>query len=277
MNHLKEEELVEHYYSLAGQSDIKAAAASSGSGAKEDPEATAHLAECGTCARAFSSLKNDLADIAILEPPARDDTYSERVWRSIAPSLPAYEKRKRAWMGIQLWPGLAYAAACAVMVVSAFFAGRVWEQRQPHTVAVTTPTQPPVPRHAVVQHVVVVVLSDHLDRSERFLVQLKHADVDNTELARPLSEEARSLLAANHICRKKAEEAKDPELNTALDHLDELLGKLANQPGGLNPAALAEVQKEMKSENLLFEVRVLRSRVPGGQNAHSAGSKGATV
>jgi hypothetical protein len=41
--------------------------------------------------------------------------------------------------------------------------------------------------------VVVVVLSDHLDRSERLLVELKHADAENTALASPLRDEARSL------------------------------------------------------------------------------------
>jgi hypothetical protein len=265
MNHLKEEQLVEHYYSSN-------AADGSSLAAEEHPETDAHLVECAACARAYSALQSDLADIAILEPPARDPTYGEQVWQSISPSLQAYERRKPGWM--RLWPTLAYAGACAVLIAGAFFAGRISMQKQ--TEAVVVRPKPPAPA----QHVVVVVLSDHLDRSERFLVQLKHADVDNTELARPLSDEARSLLAANHICRKKALEAKDPELNTALDHLDQLLSKLANQPGGLNPAALAELQREMKSENLLFEVRVLRSRVPAshaGQTPLGAEPKGGTV
>ena len=110
------------------------------------------------------------------------------------------------------------------------------------------------------QPIVVVVLDDHLDRSERFLVQLKHADVDPAQMATPLRDEARSLLTANRVCRKNLGQADDPELSTALDHLDRLLAEAANEPGGLNAQAITKLQDEMNADGLLFEVRVLRSR-----------------
>ena len=74
-------------------------------------------------------------------------------------------------------------------------------------------------------------MSDHLERSERLLVELKHADAGSEEMVTPLRDEARSLLAANRVCRQKAEKDDDPALATALDHLDHLLAELANQPG----------------------------------------------
>ena len=69
-----------------------------------------------------------------------------------------------------LWRGLGYAAACVLLIIGAFFADRIWEQRRPRVEAV----KPIAP--AAKQQVVLVVLSDHLDRSERLLVELKHAD-----------------------------------------------------------------------------------------------------
>jgi hypothetical protein len=126
----------------------------------------------------------------------------------------------------------------------------------------------------VQQRVVVVVLSDHLDRSERLLVQLKHADADDTQLATPLRDEARSLLVANRKCRQEAENAGDPALTNVLDHLNQLLNGLANQPGGLNADAIARLQAQMNQDGLLFEVRVLRSRIPKHQaeaNLHLKG------
>ena len=110
------------------------------------------------------------------------------------------------------------------------------------------------------QRVVVVVLSDHLDRSERLLVELKHADASNAEMVSPLRDEARSLMAANRICRQTAREDDDPALATALDRLDHLLTQLANQPEGLDNASITRLQDEMNANHLLFEVRVLRSR-----------------
>jgi hypothetical protein len=121
------------------------------------------------------------------------------------------------------------------------------------------------------QRVVVVVLSDHLDRSERLLVELKHAEGGG--VAFPLRDEARSLLPANRICRKNAKQDDDRALSTALDRLDHLLVELANQPDGLNSQTISRLQDEMNVDGLLFEVRVLRSR----QAASSTHPKGDTI
>jgi len=169
-------------------------------------------------------------------------------------------EKKKSWLWA-LGRGLSYAAACSLLLAGAFFAGRVWEQRkQPHSVSVNKPASQNVP--PVKQRVVVVVLGDHLDRSERLLVELKHADAESTETIAPLRDEARTLLAANRTFREEAAQADDPELATALKQLGGLLGELANQPGGLSAEAVSKLQKEMKSDRLLFEVRVLRSRNP---------------
>ena len=139
------------------------------------------------------------------------------------------------------------------------------------------PAQPEVQAAPPKQRIVVVVLSDHLDRSERLLVELKHADADSEEMVSPLRDEARSLQAANRICREDAKKNDDPALTKALDRLDGVLAELANQPGGLNAAALARLQDEMKSDSLLFEVRVLRSRIPDRQRTASNRSEGDAI
>jgi hypothetical protein len=124
---------------------------------------------------------------------------------------------------------------------------------------------------------VVVVLDDHLDRSERFLVELKHADLDSTTTDAPMRDEARNLLAANRVCRKNAAQTDDPELNTALDHLDSLLAEAANAPGGLNAENISKLQDEMNSEAVLFEVRVLRSRIAHRKGTGDDPAKGGTI
>lgn len=246
MNHLSNVDLVEHYY---GEGPFGAGA---------------HLANCAGCSRMFAALASDLNEIPReifgAEPPERDASYGERVWAAIAPALPRYKLEKKSWLWT-LGRGLSVATACSLLLAGAFFAGRVWEQhKQPQVVAVKTPAV----RNAapVKERVVVVVLGDHLDRSERLLVELKHADFESTETIAPLRDEARTLLAANRSFREEAAQADDPELATALTHLGGLLGELANQPSGLNAEALAKLQREMKSDRLLFEVRVLRSREP---------------
>jgi len=261
MKHLTEEELIELYC---------------GNGVEDgegNPAVTRHLEVCSACLASYAALRSDLGEAANLQVPARDGAYGERVWQSIRASLPIYESRPKAWSGLRLWSTLGYAAACALLVVGAFTAGRIWEHRQQPGVAVAK--QPPAPQAR--QPIVVVVLSDHLDRSERFLVQLKHADVESNEMVSPLRDEAKSLLAANRVCRKNVAPADDPALTTALDHLDRLLAEAANAPGGLNATALANLQDEMNADGLLFEVRVLRSRISHHSAAGNDHPKGGTI
>jgi hypothetical protein len=248
MKHLTEEELVERAY---------------GEG---DAAVERHLANCAECAEAYAALRSDLAALAPVEPPARDTAYGERVWQSIAPSLPVYESRKQRWFSTGLWKGLSYAAVCALLVACAFYAGRHWDHWKQPAVAENKSPQ-------VKQPIVVVVLSDHLDRSERLLVELKHADAGSAEMVSPMRDEARSLLAANRVCRKNVQKIDDPALATALDHLDRLLDGLANQPGSLNAEAITRLQDEMNTDGLLFQVRVLRARIPDRRTAEQDRSK----
>jgi hypothetical protein len=251
MSHLSEEELVAHAY------------------AEDDDEAVLqHLEACAECIRAYRTLRSDLEEMKLVEPPVVDASYGHRMWQSISGSLPAYQSRRAG-----LWRGLRYAAAAIVLVVAAFFGGRLWEQRHTQTVGQNHDPQhePSVGQRP--QRVVVVVLSDHLDRSERLLVELKHADAGNEQVVLPLRDEARSLLAANQICRQNAQHDDDQALLTALDRLDHLLVELVNQPEGLNSATISRLQEEMNTDGLLFEVRVLRSR----QAASSVHTKGGTI
>jgi hypothetical protein len=242
-----------------------------------------HLAGCRECAQSFAELRRDLAAVDRAEAPARDAGYGERVWESIASSLPAYGREKRRWWSTG-WPassrstnawlkGLGYAAACALLVSCAFYAGRVWEQKQHPGITAVTQAPPPPPK----QPIVVVVLDDHLDRSERFLVELKHADMDSAAMASPMRAEAQSLLAANRVCQKNVAQSNDPGLTTALDHLDRLLAEAANEPGGLNANSIAKLQDEMNADGLLFEVRVLRSRITHQKRPGSDPAKGGTI
>jgi len=236
MKHLTEEEMIEGAY---------------GEGTRD---AGMHLQECAACSRSFAELRSDLSDLDRMEPPERADAYGTHVWRAIESSLTAYAPRRRTWFNIGLMRGLSYAAACALLVGGAFYAGMHWEHwtQKPATAQIGQPK----PK----QPIVLVVLGDHLDRSERLLVELKHVDAENEAMMPPLRDEARSLLEANHVCRKKAEESGDTELKSALDRLDHLLTEMANQPGGLDAAAIERLKHEMNSDGLLFEVRVLRSR-----------------
>lgn len=235
MKHLEEAELIEHYYEESANV----------------AESERHLKACRACAKRYAELCRDLDGVATPTPPARREDYIEQVWQSIGAYLPVYEKPKSSW--IRFYRPLGWAAACLLLVVVAFVAGRRWERKQAPSVAVAVDPQ-------ARQRVVIVVLGDHLDRSERLLVQLNHADGDDLSVL-PLRSEARELLASNRLVRQSAMRAGDLNVEASLDRLERLLMELSNEPDKLTEADLNRLRQEMNTDGLLFDIRVLRSRV----------------
>ena len=263
MKHLTKEEIVEHFFSDGGS--------------RASRIAKRHLDGCTECAAEFARVTEDLNAMRGMDFTKLPADYGESVWSRVSAELPEKtianpQVRRLTWRLGWGW-GLGYAAASAVLVMGAFEIGRVWEQRQraQHPVANLTMRAP------VERQVVVVVLGDHLDRSERLLVELKHADGEDAEVVTPLREEARSLLAANREFQEDADKGDDASLKEALDHLDHFLNDVANEPGGLNAASIARLQKEMKADGLLFKVRVLRSRSPHRETTVHVAAEGGTA
>jgi hypothetical protein len=235
MKHLEEAELVEHYYEESVNMG----------------ESERHLKACPVCAKRYAELCRDLDGVAAPTPPVRREEYVEQIWQSIQASLPVYEEAKSRWM--RYYRPLGWAVACLLLAAVIFVAGRRWERKQASTVAVAVDPQ-------ARQRVVIVFLGDHLDRSERLLVQLNHAD-GNDVSALPLRSEARELLASNRLVRQSAMHAGDLNMEASLDRLERLLMELANEPDTLTEADLNRLRQEMNTDGLLFDIRVLRSRV----------------
>ena len=253
--HLSEEEMVDHYY---------------GEGTSES-HVERHLKACVKCADEYSALERDLSGMKALASPPRGEGYGEQVWRSIRGSLKAYEARKWRWPSLGFRSSLTLATAFALLMVAAFIAGRVWQRRQPvQTAALASDPQ-------ARQRVVVLVLGDHLDRSERLLVELNHANGQDPSEALPIQTEARELLASNRLLRQSAKQSGDPALDAALDRLERLLVEVANEPNGLTEDDLNRLRQEMNTDGLLFDVRVLRSRVAGQQPSAAGGLKGVSI
>jgi hypothetical protein len=254
MKHLNEEELVDHFY---GEATAPAFAEH-------------HLRECNVCAEAYAALRQDLTSIKSAAVPARPASYGERVWQSLRNSLPVYEKQKRRWVNFNFLQSLGYATAYIVLIAAVFFSGRQWEHRQHPNIQSAGTDQAAQPRIPII----VVVLGDHFDRSERLLVELNHAN--DAGAVMPVKAEAQDLLSVNRLYRESASRAGDRQLSAALDRLERVLVEIVNEPEGSSPAQLARLQKEMNTDGLLFEVRVLRSRIPD-QQASAVRTKGVSI
>ena len=250
MRHLSEDELIELYYGEAAGT------------------VSAHEQACRECGARFAELQQSLDALRSLPAARRGMDYGERVWELLAPRLIPYEKKAAGWRGWLQWRAALLAVGCTLLVAAAFLGGRYWER--------TTVSKPVVAENAApkaTQRVVLVVLADHLDRTERLLVALEHADSSDRAENAQLQSAARELLASNRLYRASTSRADDPALAGALDQLEGVLAEVANDPA-LTQADLQRVRNEMKTEGILFEIRVLIARRPeqaGGQN-HAEGA-----
>jgi len=247
MKHLSEEEI----YALSQRAD----------GSRHE-----HFAECEQCAAEFDQTRRLLemtAAAARIDGPGPG--YGDRVFAAIRSSLPVYgevkpKQPKRSWWA--WWRtsgGLAFAgaAACLVLLAAAFWAGRVFEQRRGGTGMETAKGNGAAGQP---NRVVFVVVRDHLDRSERLLMELDHAG-HLTRLDRgPLEREASDLLEDNRLYRQTAAASSDPALASLLDRLGRVLVEVAHDPSTLEGDSSTRAREQMNLDGLLFELRVLRDR-----------------
>ena len=250
MKHLGEEEQLDIYYEEGSQ------------------EAKAHLKACRECSTAYAQFKQTLDSIKPEAIPQKGPEYGDFVWQALRPQLIPYQKKTEQWQGWTWWKTATAAAACLALLTAAFIGGRYWEHRRTTTPEAAGNPQPQ-------QRLVVVVLTDHLDRTERLLVQLNHADSGDRAENAQLQSEARELLASNRLYRVSANREGDPAMAGALDRLERVLAEIANDPH-LTAADLDRVRKDMNTSGILFEVRVLLARKPNQQSGPTS-AKGVSI
>jgi len=250
MTHLTDDELVLHYY---GEMD-----------AADERRAETHLTECNSCQHNYARLQRVMAYVdsapAVDAPPE----FERVAWARLEAALPA---RRSGWLSsFVLSPArLAWAAVLIVVIAGAYMAGRLLPRTAPP--AGTTAVPAAASAAQVRERILLVDLSDHLDRSQMVLVELVSAegsgDVDiSTEQAR-----AQQLVAANRLYRQSALTTGDTAMAAILDELGRTLVDIAASPSTLSQADLDQVRQRIESKGLLFKVRVVSSDVRERQKA----------
>jgi hypothetical protein len=233
MSHLTEEQLVDHYFAEDANRVL----------------VEMHLRICSRCEQVYEEICSVLA-VRAPEPPALKAGYGKRLWQSIEAPLRPYPATRHRYFS---WPPLVLAGGCLLGLAMAFLGGSLWQRSRPHSSeAITSPQAK--------ERVVLFILNDHLDRSERLLVQLSHAGGEPGDPDDSLQTEARQLLPDNRLYRQAISANSDPIMSAALDHLERVLLEVANSPDRLSSADIARIEHEMNTDSLLFQIRVLRAR-----------------
>lgn len=245
MNHLSQEDIVAAYYG-------------------DHRDADAHLRACAECRSELARLAEILDRVTAPEVPEPSADYEARVWERLRWRMRAEAKRERRheWMK---WAGL------AAVVALAFITGLLWKRNnapvQTAQTATTTAAAQPVSQNAGAteqqrDRVLLVVVSDHFDRSERILVELTNLTPkdDNVDIGaeRALAEE---LLASNRLYRRTALDRGEESVATLLDELEPVLLQIAHAPEDVSADELRRIQKRVEAKGLVFKLRVVRNDV----------------
>ncbi|HEY7306428.1 MAG TPA: hypothetical protein VH601_20050, partial [Bryobacteraceae bacterium] len=219
MIHFDEEQLVQAYYG-----DI-------------DEASRQHLDDCEECREEFRRLKSTLDSAREYPVPARKSSYGSEVWLRLLPHLPS-EERRHGWF--RWW---VLAPALATLVVVAFIAGMLTEQRQTGISAKSR------------ERVLLMAISDHLDRSQILLTELVHEDAESASL-QGQRDRARELLTENRLLRQSAAHMGDATDADLLEALERVLLDVANSSTSRASNDLQMIQQRIDNEALLFKVRI---------------------
>jgi hypothetical protein len=250
MQHLNEEQLVLHLYH-------------DGDGAERAEE---HLARCAECRTQLDTLRRVLALVDTLPIPDRGNDYSERVWNRLRWRLGSERRHVRRWQ---------VGFAAAAMLAIAFVSGIFWHQRGGQTISPvpqTAQTTMSVPQAAVQDaakptQILFVVVGDHLDASERMLLEVANADTRRSLDMSEESKRAEDLVVSNRMYRQTATQRGETRIATLLADIEPVLLELAHAGSSLTPEKLAALQKRIESKGLLFKVRVVSAQVGDRETA----------
>lgn len=221
-----------------------------------------HLHACDECRAELAHLKRVLNHVTPVEVPEPDADYEARAWDRLSWRLRG--ERKQTARGWTKW------LAAAAMLAVAFLGGLLWNRSNTGPVR-TASTNQPAPNPTVEpttastqqqrDRILLVVVGDHLDDSERMLVELTNITSSDDIDVSAEQQRAEELLLSNRLYRSTALDRGEDRVATLLDELEPMLMQIAHGPSQLTPDELRKIQKRVETKGLVFKLRVLRADV----------------
>ncbi|MCG8435312.1 MAG: hypothetical protein MJA83_14905 [Gammaproteobacteria bacterium] len=190
------------------------------------------------------------------EVPERDGNYGRRVWARVEPSLAQTPSATKFfnWFGKD-WLAPAGAAFSVLFLVAvSFYAGRMWQVAEQPVLVQAQPLSEITQQRVLHQNLV-----NHLDGSQRLLME-----VSNRETAEQVDLEAernwaRTLLVANRLYRFAAEQSGQRRIAQVLEDMEPVLIELANSDEDLSAEQIDALRDRIANRDLLFKVRSINN------------------
>ena len=247
MQHLTEEQLVSHYYHE-----------------DESKDSLEHFRACAECQSQYETIRRVLALVTEAPVPEPAPNFEEQVWNRLRWKLGSQRRRRATW--------ITTAAAAAALTI-AFFAGLFWRGNHETSPIATVTAQGPVQQTASAaptdhgERILLVVVGDHLDSTERMLMEVANADPQKPLTIGDESRRAGELVAENRIYRQTAQSRGNERLASVLAEIEPVLIELSHSGASLSSTEVASLQKRIDAKGLLFKVRVISARTGAAEKS----------
>ncbi len=233
MMHLNEEDLILAYYNEPGAEPARS-----------------HIAECAECRAAAESLARTLSLCDELPVPERSADFGRDVWNQLVPQLSNNPQTKSRWHGFRIW---AAAAACAVLLVGVFFAGRYYRPA-------ATPSLMAGLSDQARERILETAVADHLDRVQILLTEIANTSSSPEILAADRAR-AQDLVQEGRLMRQSLAAQGETPTTNFLDETERFLMEAAHTPNAASAQEVAELRDRIESGSLLFKARIVESNL----------------
>jgi len=232
----------------------------------------AHVESCAECRAALAEIRATLEATESMPVPERGDDYGSTVWASIETRLPSTSQHPPSTSQhppstSQHVPAFRWfaVAAAVLLAAGAYWLGRHSVNPAPQQAHAPAPDGPAA--STIRERVMLAALGEHLDRTERTLVELVNSEPGQRVDISAEQQWARDLIEANRLYRQTAGGAASPALAQVLEDLEPVLLEIANSPSRITSEEFEALRTRIESRSLLFKVRVSGADVRARERA----------
>jgi hypothetical protein len=235
--HVTDEELLLDYYDESASHDRA--------------HRRAHIESCERCRALDRELRAVLSMVDQAPTMEAPPGFGREMWARIEPEISARLSRERRWWVPQRW---ALAGGMVTLLIGAFSLGRVWDTPR------SSDPAPAIDQSALSERLLKAEVEEHLERSQRVLVDLVNADDVVTTVAAD-RDRAADLVAAGRLYRRSADVMGDVEMRDLLEDIERVLVDVANGPPDGSSKDLTDVRARISEQDLVFRLRVAASEM----------------
>jgi anti-sigma factor RsiW len=227
----------------------------------------AHLDVCEECRALNRELRGVLALVDNEPVPDPPPEFEREMWARLEPQI---RSRANLVSGLSrtfgsFWtfelPRWALAAGAAALAIGSFALGRVWPAPGSAEVASGVSATRPADTRAVNERLLLSEVEEHLERSQRVLVELANADDSAPVVLASGRTEAADLVAAGRLYRRTMGDMGDADTRDLLEDIERVLVEVANGPDERTSNDLTAVRTRISNQDLIFRLRVMTAEM----------------